>query len=228
MKFCSNCGSEINDNAIVCIKCGCAIGKINFIDPNDSSSKGFALLGFFFPVVGLILYLVWNNTNPKKAKSCGIGALLGVIIIPIITFFTLFFVTTSVISYNILNREGRSQTFIITDSIIEPSPEIYQWFTLIGQIRTTTSDPNPYSVVVNLHLGYDMYDSLTATELTARLPELQDYIRTYFRSKSARDLVPSNEENIKQEILENINSRILRTGRIRLISIVQLEIMSMP
>ena len=228
MKFCSHCGSEINDNAIVCIKCGCAVGRINYIDPNDSSSKRFALLGFFFPIVGLILFIVWNNTNPKKAKSCGIGALLGVIIIPIITFLILFFVTTSVVSYNILNRENRSQTSINTDFIVESTSETYQWFTLIGQIRTTTSDPVPYSVVVNLQLGYDMYDNSTATELTARLPELQDHIRTYFRSKSARELLPSNEENLKQEILDNINLRILRTGRVRLINFVQLEVMSMP
>ena len=41
---------------------------------------GFAVLGFFFPLVGLILWLVWMNSSPLKAKSCGKGALIGVIV----------------------------------------------------------------------------------------------------------------------------------------------------
>ena len=45
----------------------------------DSSSVGFGILSFFFPIVGLILFLVWKGETPRKAKSCGIGALIGVI-----------------------------------------------------------------------------------------------------------------------------------------------------
>lgn len=46
----------------------------------DHSSGGFAVLGFFFPVVGLILYLVWKAQTPLKARSAGKGALIGVIV----------------------------------------------------------------------------------------------------------------------------------------------------
>lgn len=28
-KFCSNCGNEVHENAIICVKCGCAIPKAN-------------------------------------------------------------------------------------------------------------------------------------------------------------------------------------------------------
>ena len=38
------------------------------------------LLGFFFPIVGLILYLVWKDQTPLKAHSAGKGALIGVIV----------------------------------------------------------------------------------------------------------------------------------------------------
>lgn len=48
--------------------------------PQDASSMGFAVLCFFFPVVGLVLWLVWKNDYPLKAKSCGKGALIGVIL----------------------------------------------------------------------------------------------------------------------------------------------------
>lgn len=50
------------------------------VDPNDAPSGGFAALGFFFPLIGLILYLVWKDESPLKAKSCGKGALAGFLV----------------------------------------------------------------------------------------------------------------------------------------------------
>ena len=46
----------------------------------DAPSFGFAVLGFFLPLVGLILYLVWKDDTPLKAKSVGKGALIGFIV----------------------------------------------------------------------------------------------------------------------------------------------------
>lgn len=52
-------------------------GPVYAVEP-DAPSAGFAVLGFFFPLVGLILFLVWNDRTPLKAKSAGKGALIGV------------------------------------------------------------------------------------------------------------------------------------------------------
>ena len=46
----------------------------------DAPSGGMTALGFFFPIVGLILYLVWKDQTPLKAHSAGKGALIGVIV----------------------------------------------------------------------------------------------------------------------------------------------------
>ena len=47
----------------------------------SESTAGWAVLGFFFPLVGLILFLVWNTVeNKAKGKSAGKGALIGVIV----------------------------------------------------------------------------------------------------------------------------------------------------
>ena len=46
---------------------------------NDKPNAGYAVLGFFFPLIGFILYLIWKNNFPYKAKSCGKGALIGFI-----------------------------------------------------------------------------------------------------------------------------------------------------
>ena len=57
----------------------------------DGPSGGFAVLGFFIPMVGLILYIVWNSTLPFRARSAGKGALAGFItyIVAIITISVL-------------------------------------------------------------------------------------------------------------------------------------------
>ena len=58
----------------------------NMDKPKDSGSWGWGVLGFFFPIVGLILLLVWSKDKPKSAKAAGIGALISAII-GIVSFF---------------------------------------------------------------------------------------------------------------------------------------------
>ena len=78
--FCKKCGAEVNDEAVVCVKCGCSLvdKPIPQVE-EDKPNAGFAVLGFFFPLIGFILWLVWKKDYPLKAKSCGKGALIGII-----------------------------------------------------------------------------------------------------------------------------------------------------
>ena len=86
--YCRYCGKQIEEDARFCPYCGSAQQEERqapppqqrYVDPNDAPSGGFAVLGFFFPVVGLILFLVWQDTMPQRAKSCGKGALTAVIV----------------------------------------------------------------------------------------------------------------------------------------------------
>ena len=84
MKYCSKCGKEIMDEAVVCPNCGCSLEETKVQNSADSSSAGWAFLGFCIPIVGLILYLVWKDSMPLRAKSAGKGALISVIIAAII------------------------------------------------------------------------------------------------------------------------------------------------
>lgn len=45
-----------------------------------TESKWWAVLGFFFPLIGLILYLVWYDDRRERANLAGKGALIGVIV----------------------------------------------------------------------------------------------------------------------------------------------------
>ena len=64
---------------MICPGCGCSTTDFQQKTETevDAPSTGFAVLGFFIPLVGLILYLVNKEKSPKKAKSAGKGALIG-------------------------------------------------------------------------------------------------------------------------------------------------------
>ena len=57
--------------------------------PVDSGSFGWAVLGFFIPIVGLVLYLVWKSERPRSAKNAGMGALVSVIMTVLIWLISL-------------------------------------------------------------------------------------------------------------------------------------------
>ena len=75
MKYCNNCGKEVDDNAVICPSCGCAVASKNV--EVDKPSTGLNILSFLIPLVGLILYLSWQNSTPIKAKAVGKWALIG-------------------------------------------------------------------------------------------------------------------------------------------------------
>lgn len=77
MKYCSKCGKETDDLALFCSNCGASLTDTAQPERTDAYSAGFAVLGFFIPIVGLIIYLVLNESQPKTAHSAGKGALIG-------------------------------------------------------------------------------------------------------------------------------------------------------
>ena len=76
--YCKNCGKIIDDSATYYINCGTKFDN-NINETDDRSSFGVAILGFFIPIVGLILFLIYEGKKPKRAKSAGKGALIGFI-----------------------------------------------------------------------------------------------------------------------------------------------------
>lgn len=78
--YCKNCGRTVDDTSSYCNNCGARIdNKPNADASEDSLSLGFAIFGFFIPIVGLILFLIYEGKKPKRAKSAVKGALIGFI-----------------------------------------------------------------------------------------------------------------------------------------------------
>lgn len=57
----------------------------------SKDSIGWGVLGFFIPLVGLILFIIWKNDRPSDARYAGFGALLCV-------FFSVIFAVIAVIA----------------------------------------------------------------------------------------------------------------------------------
>lgn len=93
--FCSKCGAKIPKNSEFCPECGNSIKEVSTVEMQEDSgtSIGWGILGFFIPMVGLILYLVWKTDRPKDSKAAGIGALVSVIlgILSVVFMFFIFF-----------------------------------------------------------------------------------------------------------------------------------------
>ena len=57
----------------------------------NTNSTGLNIVSFLFPLVGLILFLVYIDKAPIRSKGCGKWALIGVvvnaIVIPLLYFF---------------------------------------------------------------------------------------------------------------------------------------------
>ena len=165
----------------------------------------------------------------KQKKTSGLAALLPNLLkfVAIGLGALVFIVTVSVITFNILNKGGSSQTSIPSASPFVGARPQYQIFSSIGLIRTSTKDQIPYSVVVDMIIGYDLNDNAAQAELTGRLYELRDFVRLFFKTKLADDLRPENEPRLKQEILEYLNTKILNSARARIILFNQLDVLAM-
>lgn len=105
--YCKNCGRTVDDTSSYCNNCGARIdNKPNADVSEDNSNLGFAILGFFIPIVGLILFLIYEEKKPKRAKSAGKGALIGFItkIVLAIILVILYVVFATSLFNNISNN----------------------------------------------------------------------------------------------------------------------------
>jgi hypothetical protein len=55
----------------------------------EAGSAGWGVLGFFFPLIGFILWLIWRGERNGDARYAGIGALINVIVS--VALFIIFF-----------------------------------------------------------------------------------------------------------------------------------------
>lgn len=131
--YCKKCGRNIGADKAFCPYCGTqrgvevassepavqqaapqqqsapvTVNVTNNVASDDAPNMGFAILGFFFPLIGLILWLIWKDQTPLKAKSCGKGALIGFIVsivagvVPYIFYFVVLLAAEGLVGLPLL------------------------------------------------------------------------------------------------------------------------------
>lgn len=170
-----------------------------------------------------------GGSAPAPAKKGGLGNLLpgllkwviiglaAIIVIVVVVFFTV----------KIVNKNNTANAYNpnVTAEEYKGQREVYDWYKSIGVIQTTTCDENASTVRVNVFLGYKKDDKTTSTEITQRSVEIKDFLRRYFRGKTAAELKNSNnEDKLKMEIRNGINDKVLSGSKIRDISFDQLDV----
>jgi len=98
--FCANCGKACHPNAVMCVNCGVMLNNSNatqqmgggiaapnqtVVSPNDTGGFLWGFLGFVLSmftayIVPLVLYLLWKDEYPKRAKAVLKGMLVEVIV----------------------------------------------------------------------------------------------------------------------------------------------------
>lgn len=82
------------------------------VNEKKKTNIGWGILGFFIPIVGLILFLVWKKNKRESAKAAGVGALIGVI----------FSILSLVISIRVLYGSFEYFKKTIETKDVEPTP----------------------------------------------------------------------------------------------------------
>ena len=156
-----------------------------------------------------------DNGSSSSEKKGGLGGVFSSLLKWII--IGLVVVVVVVITMKIAGKNSTAVTAIpASEEYVSGQREIYDWYTSLGIIQTTTADDPPATVRVDVALAYKKDDKAASAEITARLVELKAFLRRYFSSKTAAELRnPNNEDALENEIKNGINDKILSSSRIR-------------
>lgn len=89
MKYCSKCGKELMDEAVICVNCGCAVANEQTANPTavqnreSSSTANCALIfAFLCPIVGLIIGIVGlrKYKDQRLRKRCTTAIVISIVI----------------------------------------------------------------------------------------------------------------------------------------------------
>jgi uncharacterized membrane protein YvbJ len=72
MKYCSHCGKELLDEAVVCHSCGCPVdNRPQQPMPQTQSYSILSIVGLVFAFIGPLIGLIVSIIANSNAKACG-------------------------------------------------------------------------------------------------------------------------------------------------------------
>lgn len=208
--YCKNCGKNVDDNSLYCNNCGTRLDNVQKQNTSeDSSSFGFAVLGFFIPLAGLILFIIYEGKKPKRAKSAGKGALIGFItkiVLPII--FVILYVVFAFSLFSNISTDSEPTIPVIGDVFKEETTiEILQKYVDVSFEKFKVTD-NGYFFDTSLEVKVKNKDKKQCTyyitieavdESGARIETDEIYVD---RLGAGQEIYLTAFENIDEEKLD--------------------------
>lgn len=138
------------------------------------------------------------------------GFLSGVVIqvlkwLAIVVGAIVFVVTVTVVTVRMLGpgQSADARSVVESDAFEVGIPQ-YSYFDNIPPLRGATADDERFTYVVQISIAYPLDDEGINNELINKTIPITDRLLTYF-SQQRRDRLLSQREQVKQEILQEIN-----------------------
>ncbi len=133
--------------------------------------------------------------------------------VAIVVVAIIFIVTVVFFTMKIMMKGTTNKSYAVQSPEYATEPDILWWYQL-DEIRTRTADKNPSTVIISAKLGYEMENTDIQTDIISRSEIIYDAMRQYLSSKTAAELTPQTEMQLKQEMKEKIN-RLLSAGKVQ-------------
>lgn len=210
---CKNCNMDIHGGMNVCPHCGCYLNgntiQNDFSDSmvvtGDKVNVGFAILSWFIPLAGLIIFLVKKDSSPKTSKVCGLCAL--------ISFLLNLFVVIMAFSFVFINVKRDIDDMKIDPGVFEQEDVIEQDYfndnmpTINGSANWKDYQVVIKNQVVTLPVAYN--DLATVSGLTVKESAAKSYLNNGYYT--FLNMYNNDKLALYIEVLNDTGSRKLYT-----------------
>jgi len=127
--------------------------------------------------------------------------------------FVILGVTTTVVTFNLVNRGRAGSDLREISPEYSARPEPLNYDDTLEEIRGVTADEVPAIFSARISLGYEPGKQQLAIEIAARKREIGNIVLLYLSNKRSAELRPENYRQIQEDLRSQIN-RVLKEGQI--------------
>lgn len=147
-----------------------------------------------------------NGSAIGGSRGSFLGLIVTVLKWVLLVIVGLVFVSAISVGVNYVMNRGNAAGRQTQSSAFEGVQPVRSWYDGIGEIRVSTKDSTPYTVMVRVQLGYRQDDKSIQTALVNQGPYIKAKVREYFSEKRVNEL--SDESKIAAELKQKINNII--------------------
>jgi len=185
---------------------------------NPKGSIGWAILGFFIPIVGLILFFVWKKDRPGDAKKALIGGIIGFvvgIIMSIVSCLGLAWLGSTVDQQTTYPSTSTTTTTTTTTTNPAPAPANYdanfQGHWKLYSMKDGGEELDHNMVQLAEQAGYVVTMDLNADK-SMKLTAGEDIISGTWKAKDANTVVLESDGETITGTLESNGMVTLKEG----------------